>query len=145
MAWLPLALCLAACGALAPSRSSQIPVGVPDFPGSAGSLDWASPEGITDVLEALPPAVSAVALLTVAAERVTELRPDEEVRFGWFLAPTEESAGAWLQLTGTPDDSIAGEEIRMELEGVGGTWRVVYVESAIHCRRGVDAETLRCV
>jgi hypothetical protein len=143
--WLSVSLCLAACGALLPFRSPQIPVGVPDFPGSAGSLAWASPEGITDVLEAMPPAGSAEALLTATAQRVAELRPDEEVRYGWFLAPTGESAGAWLQITGTPDDSIAGEEIRMEMEGVGGTWRVVLVESAIHCRRGVDAESQLCV
>jgi hypothetical protein len=138
-------LCLAACGALVPSQTQQIPVGVPDFPGSAGSLDWASPEGITDVLEALPPAASAEALLTAAAQRVSELRPDEDVRFGWFRPPAGESAGAWLQITGTPDDSIAGEEIRLEMEGVGGVWRVVLVESAIHCRRGVDAASQLCV
>jgi len=143
--WLSLSLFVAACGALAPSRPTQIPVGVPEFPGSRGSLDWASPEGITDVLEALPPAASAEGLLTAAAQRVTELRPDEEVRFGWFQAPTGESAGGWLQITGLPDDSIAGEEVRLELEGVGGTWRVVLVESAIHCRRGVDAGTQLCV
>ena len=142
--WLSVSLCLAACAAFLPSRSPQIPVGVPDFPGSAGSLDWASPEGITDVLEALPPAASAEALLTAAAQRVTELRPDEEVRYGWFRPPTEESAGAWLQLTGTPDDSVAGEEIRLEMEGVGGTWRFVLVESSIHCRRGVDTASQLC-
>jgi hypothetical protein len=138
-------LSLSACGALVPSQASDIPVGVPEFPGSAGSLSWASPEGITDVLEALPPASSAEALLTAAAERVRELRPQEDVRFGWFRPPAGESAGAWLQITGTPDDSIAGEEIRLEMEGAGGVWRVVLVESAIHCRRGVDAASHLCV
>lgn len=140
-----LPIFLAACGALIPSSAPRIPVGVPDFPDSAGSLDPASPEGITDVLEALRPAASADALLTAAAVRVAELRPDEEVRFGWFVAPTGESARAWIQITGTPDDSIAGEEIRLEMEGVGGAWRVSFVESAIHCRRGVDAASQLCV
>jgi hypothetical protein len=140
-----LPIVLAACGALIPSSVPQIPVGVPAFPDSAGSLDPSSPEGITDVLEALRPAASAEALLTAAAHRVAELRPDEEVRFGWFVAPTGESARAWIQITGTPDDSIAGEEISLEMEGVGGAWRISFVESAIHCRRGVDVASQLCV
>ena len=140
-----LAVSVTACGAILPSSAQQIPVGVPDFPDSVGSLDPASPEGITDVLEALPPASSAEALLIAAAQKVTELRPDEDVRFGWFLAPTGESAGGWIQVTGTPDDSIAGEEIRLEMEGAGGAWRPVFIESTIHCRRGVDAASQLCV
>lgn len=140
-----IAISLTACGAILPSSSQQIPVGVPDFPDSAGSLDPASPEGITDVLEALPPASSAEALLIAAAQKATELRPGEEVRFGWFQAPAGESAGGWIQITGTPDDSIAGEEIRLEMEGVGGVWRPVLIESAIQCRRGVDAVSQLCV
>jgi hypothetical protein len=140
-----LTFLLTACGALLPTTAQQIPIGVPNFPDSAGTLDPASPEGITEVLEALPPADSPEALLIAAAGKVDELRPDEDVRFGWFLAPVGESAGGWIQITGTPDDSIAGEEIRMEMEGVGGVWRPVFIESTIHCRRGVDAETQLCV
>ena len=140
-----LSISLAACGAILPSSAEQIPVGVPDFPDSAGSLEWASPEGITDVLEALQPADSAEALLIAAAQKVAELRPDEDVRFGWFLAPVDESAGGWIQITGTPDDSIAGEEIRLEMEGVAGVWRPVRVETSIHCRRGVDAASQLCM
>jgi hypothetical protein len=140
-----LAISLAACGAIVPSTAPEIPVGVPDFPDSAGSLEWASPEGITDVLEALPPASSADALLIAAAQKVAELRPDEDVRFGWFVAPAGESAGGWIQITGTQDDSIAGEEIRLEMEGVGGAWRPVLIETSIHCRRGVDAASQLCV
>ena len=145
VALVALSISLTACGALLPTTAQQIPVGVPDFPDSAGSLDPASPEGITEVLEALPPAATADALLIAAAQKVAELRPDEDVRFGWFLAPVGESAGGWIQITGTQDDSIAGEEIRLEMEGVGGTWRPVFIESAIHCRRGVDADTQLCV
>ena len=66
-------------------------------------------------------------------------------RFGWAVAPAGESATAWVHITGTQDDSIAGEEIRLELEGAGGAWRVVFVESTIHCRRGVDAASQLCV
>ena len=95
--------------------------------------------GISDVLQALPPQASAEALLIAAAQRIREARPDEEVRAGWFLAPVGESAGAWVHLTALEDDSIAGEEIRIGMEGVGGVWRVVLVESSTHCRRGVDA------
>lgn len=145
VALLALSISLTACGALLPTTAQQIPVGVPDFPDSAGSLDPASPEGITDVLEGLPPAASAEALLIAAAQKVTELRPDEDVRFGWYLAPAGESAGGWIQITGTPDDSIAGEEIRLEMEGVGGAWRPVLIESSIHCRRGVDEASQLCV
>lgn len=144
-ALMALSISLTACGAILPSSAQQIPVGVPDFPDSAGSLDPASPEGISDVLEALPPASSAEALLIAAAQKAAELRPDEDVRFGWIQAPAGESAGGWIQISGTPDDSIAGEEIRLEMEGVGGVWRPVLVETTIHCRRGVDAASQLCV
>ena len=97
------------------------------------------------MLQALPPAASAESLLIAAAQKAAELRPDEEVRFGWFRAPAGESAGAWLQITGTQDDSIAGEEIRMEMEGAGGAWRVAFIETTIHCRRGVDAASQLCI
>lgn len=147
LTWLLLLLSLpvTACGVLLPSSAPPIPAGVPEFPGSAGSLDWASPEGITDVLEALPPAASAEGLLTAAAQRAAELRPDEDVRFGWVRPLAGDSASAWIQITGLEDDSLAGEEIRLEMEGAGGSWRVVMVESAIQCRRGVDAATQLCV
>ena len=140
---------LVACGAiLTPSPTPTpipIPVGVPDFPDSAGSVESETSPELSDALAALPPASSAESLLVAVAHRVQELRPDETVKFGWYLAPTGESAGAWLQLTGTLDDSIAGEELRVEMEGAEGSWEVVLVETATYCRRAVDAEGGFCV
>jgi hypothetical protein len=110
-----------------------------------GQLKWVNAPGLSDVLEALPPHASAEALLRVAAERIRETRPDEEVDAGWFLAPAGDSAGAWVHITGLEDDSIAGEELRIGMEGVDGAWGIVLVESSTHCRRGVDAASQLCV
>jgi hypothetical protein len=140
---------LVGCGAiLTPSPTPTpipVPVGVPDFPDSVGSVPSETSPELSDALAALPPASSAESLLVAVAHRVQALRPDETLKFGWYLAPSGESAGAWLQLTGTLDDSIAGEELRVEMEGAEGSWQVVLVESATHCRRAVDAEGGFCV
>jgi hypothetical protein len=140
---------LTACSAvLTPTPTATpipIPVGVPDFPESVGSVESETSPELSDALATLPPASSAESLLVAVAHRVQELRPDETVKFGWYLAPTGESAGAWLQLTGTLDDSIAGEELRVEMEGAEGSWEVVLVETATHCRRAVDPEGGFCV
>jgi hypothetical protein len=93
----------------------------------------------------LPAEGSAEAMLIAVAQVVQQLRPEEQVRFGWFLAPSGESAGGWVQITGTPDDSIAGEELTIELEGPGGTWQVVLVEASTHCKRDVDEASQLCV
>ena len=139
---------LAGCGLfLSPSPSAAPPLAgqAPQFPGSAGQLKWVNAPGISDVLQALPPRASAEALLNAATERIREARPEEEVSAGWFLAPVGESAGAWVHLTGLEDDSIAGEQLRIGMEGVGGEWRVVLVESSTHCRRDVDEASQLCV
>jgi hypothetical protein len=146
--WLLVSVPLAGCGLfLSPSPSDAPPRAgpVPAFPGSVGQLEWVNAPGISDVLEALPPQATAEALLIAAAERIREARPDEEVQVGWFLAPVGESAGAWVHITGLEDDSIAGEQLRLGMEGVAGVWRVVLVESSTHCRRGVDEASQLCV
>ena len=148
LTWLLISAPLAGCGLfLAPSPSEAPPlVGpAPQFPGSVGQLKWVNAPGPSDVLEALPPQPSAEALLAAAAERLREAGPGGEIRAGWFLAPAGESAGAWVHITGLEDDSIAGEELRIGMEGVGGGWRVVLVESSTHCRRGVDEASQLCV
>jgi len=148
LTWLLISVPLAGCGLfLSPSEPAAPPLAgpAPQFQGSVGQLKWVNAPGLSDVLEALPPQASAEALLNATAERIREARPGEDVRVGWFLAPVGESAGAWVQLTGLEDDSIAGEELRLEMEGVGGVWRVVLVESSTHCRRGVDQASQLCV
>ena len=146
--WVLVSVPLAGCALFLPPLPSEAPPlagPVPEFPGSVGQLKWVNAPGPSDVLEALPPQESAEALLTAAVERLREAGPGGDIRAGWFLAPVGESAGAWVHITGTEDDSIAGQELRIGMEGVGGAWRVVLVESSTHCRRGVDEASQLCV
>jgi hypothetical protein len=146
-AWLSLVMVLSvsACSAVVVGTPQPTPASVPDFPSSAGALEPTVPEDLAAALEELPPAPSADALLVAVAEVVQELHADEQVDAGWAVAPAGESATAWVHVTGTMDDSIAGEELRLELEGAGGEWRVAFVESSVHCRRGVDVDGQLCV
>ena len=136
---------VSACSAVVVGTPQPTPVSVPDFPNSAGALEPTVPEELASALEELPAAPSADALLVAVADAVQELHADEQVDAGWAVGPAGESATAWVHVTGTMDDSIAGEELRLELEGAGGEWRVVFVESSVHCRRGVDVDGQLCV
>ena len=139
-----LLVSVAGCSAVVVDTPRPTPATVPSFP-SAGALEPTVPEELAAALDELPPATSADALLVAVEQRIAELRIDEQVRAGWAAGPAGESATAWVHISGTPDDSIAGEELRLELEGAGGGWRVDFVESSVHCRRGVDAEGQLCV
>jgi hypothetical protein len=133
------------CSAVVVGTPQPTPPRVPDFPNSAGALEPTVPDELAAALEELPPAPTPDALLLAVTESVQELHMDEQVDAGWAVAPAGESATAWVHISGTLDDSIAGEELRLELEGAGGEWRVVFVESSVHCRRGVDEESQLCV
>ena len=142
---LVLLVSVSGCSAVVVGTPQPTPVRVPAFPNSVGALEPTVPAELAAALDELPPVASADALLVAVAERVQELHQDEQVDAGWAVAPTGESATAWVHISGTLDDSIAGEELRLELEGAGGEWRVVFVESSVHCRRGVDADSQFCV
>jgi hypothetical protein len=142
---LVLLVSVSGCSAVVVGTPQPTPVSVPAFPNSAGALEPTVPAELAAAFEELPPAATADALLVAVAERVQELHADEQVDAGWAVGPAGESATAWVHVTGTMDDSIAGEELRLELEGAGGEWRVVFVESSVHCRRDVDADSQLCV
>ena len=140
-----LLLSAAGCSAVVVGTPQPTPPSVPSFPNSAGALDPTVPAQLAAALEELPPAPTPDALLVAVAEHIQELHRDEQVDAGWAVGPAAESATAWVHISGTQDDSIAGEELSLELEGVGGEWRVVSVESSVHCRRDVDEESQLCV
>lgn len=142
---LVLLVSVSGCSAVVVDTPQPTPVSVPSFPNSAGALEPSVPDELAAALEELAPATTADALLVAVADRVQELHPDERVNAGWAVVPAGESATAWVHISGTMDDSIAGEELRLELEGVGGEWRVAFVESSVHCRRDVDEESQLCV
>jgi hypothetical protein len=142
---LVLLLTVPGCSAVVVDTPQPTPATVPAFPNSVGALEPTVPAELADALGELPPAASADAFLVAVVERIQELHLDEQVSAGWVTGPAGESATAWIHVSGTPDDSIAGEEIRLEVEGAAGEWRVAFVESSVHCRRGVDADGQLCV
>jgi hypothetical protein len=62
---------------------------------------------------------------------------------GDVLDASAGTARAWIQLTGTADDSVAGQEILLSMDGRG--WFIDRLAFRDHCRRGVDPAGDQCV
>lgn len=70
--------------------------------------------------------------------------PDGALLFAEVVDRAESSAVANMRITGVPDDSILGQEVRLQLFRGPGGWYVDGTTYRIHCRRGVVATGDAC-
>ena len=143
-------LCLLAWGAgCAPTDPSPQANEPPPFPGSVGATAWRTtedpPEGFGlggDRFDS--PFATLEALMEFGVQQEGGL-PAGQRLVGDILDEDDGTARAWLHLTGTEDDSVAGQEILLYMLQDGRGWFIDRLAFRDHCRRGVDPGGDLCV
>jgi hypothetical protein len=130
-----------------PTPTSLAPSGItvraepPAFPGSVGATRW-------QVTAEPPPGLGREdtehdELADAIATLVTQLRagtPGAEVLAGLLGEPAADVAQAWVQVAGIDDDSVAGQELVVNLRLGPNGWYVAEATTRTHCRRGVSGD-----
>lgn len=121
----------------------------PPFPGSVAATSWRTtedpPEGFGvggDRYDS--PMATLEALMTFGVQSEGGLPPGERLT-GDVLDASGATARAWIQLTGSEDDSVAGREVLLYLVKDGRGWFIDRLAFRDHCRRGVDPAGDQCV
>ena len=110
------------------------------FPGSAGATEWrvgAQPAGGAEDAHGVhdtPDALFDAFVFSVIDPPGTP--PDDAS--GTLTPIDDDTSVAMIQVSGYPDDSIAGEEYRVLMQRGPDGWYVESVEVRTHCRRGVS-------
>ena len=135
---LVLRLYLAVASLLAACTGSTVD-GASSFPGSAGATEW---RDVTEIPGELGAAngthASADALFDAFVYALTDppgTPPDEAS--GTVVPLSEDEAAGTIEISGHPDDSIAGQEYRLTMRRGNAGWFVDSAEVRTHCRRGV--------
>jgi hypothetical protein len=121
----------------------------PPLPGSVATTPWETAE---DPPEGFGPGVAAFdsphrllqALLQQAVSQEGGL-PDGTNLTAGIADLRSRSAIAWIQITGLPDDSVAGQELELTFAQDRNGWHVAGLRYRSHCRRGVDATSHLCL
>jgi len=147
-----VSLCLIAlvAGCAAPAASEGDGVNAPPpFPGSVAATSWRTaedpPEGFgVGGARYDSPMATLEALMTFGVQSEGGL-PSGVRPTGDVLDAGAATARAWIQLTGTADDSVAGQEILLYMVKDGRGWFIDRLAFRDHCRRGVDPAGDQCV
>jgi hypothetical protein len=91
------------------------------------------------------PMATLEALMTFGVQSERGGLPRGERLVGDVLDASAATARAWIQLTGTEDDSVAGQEILLYLVKDGRGWFIDRLAFREHCRRGADPAGDQCV
>ena len=143
-------LCLLALGAGCagpdPSPQANEP---PPFPGSVGATAWRTTEDPPEQFGAAgdrfdSPHATLQALMAFGVQQEGGLPPGQRL-VGDILDADADAARAWLHLTGTEDDSVAGQEILLYMLKDAGGWFIDRLAFRDHCRRAVDPGGELCV
>jgi hypothetical protein len=136
-----------AAGCAGPASEGEGVNEPPPFPGSVAATSWRTtedpPEGFGvggDRYDS--PMATLEAMMTFGVQSEGGLPPGERL-MGDVLDASAGTARAWIQLTGTADDSVAGQEILLSMDGRG--WFIDRLAFRDHCRRGVDPAGDQCV
>lgn len=131
------------------------PTPSPETDDSADSAERASPEweGTTDwytvhLDEEIDPHARYFSAWRAMDALVAAMRVADQATVTHGVSDAEEtSASGWVEITDVPDDSIAAEEIRVEILRDDQGWHIQPVgQGRASCRRGVDhADPSRCV
>ena len=146
-AWMVcLSAAVAACGTVDESPEVNEP---PPFPGSVGVTAWETgedpPEGFgVGGNRYDSPFATLQALMTFGVQQEGGL-PSGQRLVGDILDADDDSARAWIQLTGSGDDSVAGTEILLLMSRDERGWFIEELSFRNHCRRGVDPAGALCV
>jgi hypothetical protein len=146
-AWsLCLVATIAGCAGTDASPPANEP---PPFPGSVAATSWRTtedpPEGFGvggDRFDS--PFATLQALMTFGVQQDGGL-PAGQRLVGDIFDASDATARAWLQLSGTEDDSVAGQEILLYMVKDGRGWFIDRLAFRDHCRRGVDPAGDQCV
>jgi hypothetical protein len=136
----------AGCAGPDPSPRANEP---PPFPGSVGATAWRTaedpPEGFGPGGDRFDsPHATLQALMAFGVQQEGGLPPGQRL-VGDILDADAGTARAWLQLTGTEDDSVAGQEILLYMLKDGRGWFIDRLAFRDHCRRAVDPGGEQCV
>ena len=121
----------------------------PQFPGSVAATSWRTaedpPEGFGaggDRFDS--PFATLQALMNFGVQQEGGL-PEGQRLVGDVLDVEAATARAWMHLTGTGDDSVAGSEIILVMAKDERGWFVERLTWRDHCRRAVDQAADICV